>query len=256
MSTPTTIDLPFPDTENLRLRLAVGACRLIIRPGAGERWVTGTYDDPSNAVPLRITQEGGNVTISQEVNWPQTWGTFKEPPTFDLVLGAGRAYSLALEGGASETDVDLGGLPITRLTIKYGAGKQVIDFSAPNPQKMSDLTVAMGAAGLDISNLANARFAYMSVEGGAAGCNLDFGGDLTQDAMVRITAAVSGIELRVPKSTAVKASAETILGGFDVGDGFMKKEGAFWNEAALQGGSPLLTITASVTMGGIDLRLT
>ena len=46
------------------------------------------------------------------------------------------------------------------------------------------------------------------------------------------------------------------MGGFEVGDGLMKKEGAFWNEAALKGGVPLLSINASVTMGGVELHLT
>ena len=39
-------------------------------------------------------------------------------------------------------------------------------------------------------------------------------------------------------------------------DGFMKKEGAFWNEAALRGDTPTLTISASVVMGSIRVVTT
>ena len=134
MSTPTTIDIPFPEAETLHLRIAVGACRLNIRPGAGERWVTGTYEDPSNAVPLRIVQEGGAVTISQELNWPQNLGGFKQPPTFDLTLGAGQSYSLTLEGGASETAIDLGRCPLPGLRSSMELASRISIFRLPTPR--------------------------------------------------------------------------------------------------------------------------
>jgi hypothetical protein len=256
MTTATPIDIPFSEGTDLHLRLTVGACRLHIRPGDGPQWVAGTYDDPSNAVPLRIEQSGATVRISQTFDWPNSWGTFRQPPTFDLFLGKGRPYMLTIEGGASEAELELGGLPLRRLTVKYGAGRQEIEFSAPNPEPMDQLTVACGAASLEMEGLANANFAEMSLEGGAAGYELDFGGLLRRDAMVKINAAVSSVELKVPASTAVKMSGEAIMGGIDTGDGFMKREGAWWNEAALAGKTPCLTINARMTMGGVRLEQT
>jgi hypothetical protein len=34
----------------------------------------------------------------------------------------------------------------------------------------------------------------------------------------------------------------------------MKKDGAFWNEAALSGKTPTITMTAQVVMGSIELE--
>jgi hypothetical protein len=62
------------------------------------------------------------------------------------------------------------------------------------------------------------------------------------------------VALTVPASTAVKMSGEAIMGGIDTGDGFMKREGAWWNEAALAGKTPCLTINARMTMGGVRLE--
>jgi hypothetical protein len=256
MTTATPIDIPFSEAADLHLRLTVGACRLRIRPGDGPQWVAGTYDDPSNAVPLRIDLTGNTARISQSFDWPNSWGTFRQPPTFDLFLGQGRPYMLTIEGGASEAELELGGLPLRRLTVKYGAGRQEIEFSAPNPEAMDQLTVACGAASLEMDGLANANFAEMSLEGGAAGYELDFGGVLRRDAQVRINAAVSAVEMKVPASTAVKMSGEAIMGGIDTGDGFMKREGAWWNEAAVAGKTPCLTIHARMTMGGVRLEQT
>lgn len=256
MTTPTPIDIPFLAADELELRLTVGACRLCIRPGDGPQWVAGAYDDPSNAVPLRIDLTGNTARISQSFDWPSTWGSLRQPPTFDLFLGKGQPYTLTIEGGASEAELELGGLPLRQLTVRYGAGKQEIEFSAPNPEPMDLLSVACGAASLEMEGLANANFAEMTLEGGAAGYELDFGGLLRRDALVKINAAVSSVEISVPATTAVKMSGEAIMGGIDTGDGFMKREGAWWNEAALSGRTPCLTINARMTMGSVRLEQT
>lgn len=257
MTNSTPIDIPFPQAGELHLRLTVGACRLRIRPGDGPQWVAGAYADPSNAVPLRIEQSSsGEARISQTFDWPSSWGTLRQPPTFDLILGKGRPYSLTIEGGASEAELELGGLPLRRLTVKYGAGKQEIEFSAPNPEPMDQLTVACGAASLELEGLANANLAELTLEGGAASYELDFGGVLRRDAAVKINAAVSSVLLTVPASTAVKMSGEALMGSIDTGDGFMKKEGAWWNEAALAGQTPCITVNARMTMGSVRLEQT
>ena len=96
----------------------------------------------------------------------------------------------------------------------------------------------------------------MTVEGGAAAYVFDFGGRLGRDATCKITAGMSAVEIHLPAGTAAKVVMETVLGSVDLSDGFMKKEGAFWNEAALRGGTPVLTVTASVVMGSIRLVTT
>ena len=255
MSNVTTIDIPYPESQAPHLRFAVGACRLLVKPGASQSWVAGTYDDPSNAIPLRIVQDGdpGSTRITQAVSWPDVWARPPYPPTFDLALGKGRPYALSLDMGAGEATVDLGGLPLTSLSVNFGAGKQTIDFSAPNPQPMERLRVAAGAASLDLMRLANANVAEVRVEGGAAAYVFDFGGQLRRDVAFKVTAGMSSLEIRIPAGTAAKVTPETVLGSVDMADGFMKKEGAFWNEAALRGATPLLTISASVVMGSIRL---
>jgi hypothetical protein len=155
--------------------------------------------------------------------------------------------------GANEGVIELGNVPVTWLALKHGAGKQTVAFSVPNPQPMSLFSVAAGAADLALTNLANANFAEMSLEGGAAAYSLDFGGTLQRNAQVKIVTGMAGVEIRVPGTTAAKIATTTVLGGVSVGDGFMKREGAFWTEAALSGKTPTLAVSANVTMGGIRL---
>jgi hypothetical protein len=216
----------------------------------------GTYRHPSGVLPSRIVQEGGTVRITQERNVTDLGGLFSGTPRYELALGKARPFMLTLEVGASESSFDLGCLPIRTLVLRQGAGKVDFDFSAPNPQVMSLLDLNAGAVGLEMKNLANANFAEMRVDGGAAACKFDFGGTLQRDAQVKIKTGMSTVELCVPSSTAAKITSQSVLGSLDIGDGFMKKEGAFWTEAALAGKTPVLTIRANISLGSLLIRTT
>lgn len=250
----TEISVPYPDTGERRLVISVGACRLKIRPSGDAALVTGTYRDPSRALPCRVVSEGGTVRITQDRNVAEFFGLLGGVPAFDLVLGGAGPYELTLESGAAEVDADFGGLPISRLMVKHGAGKTTINFSAPNPQIMSLLELSSGATAMDVRSLANANFTEMRVEGGAASYEFDFAGTLQRDAHVRISTGMAAVTIIVPSSTSAKISSESQLGSTDIGDGFTKKEGAFWTRAAMEGSGPVLTIRAGVALGSLRLR--
>ena len=251
----TPITVAYPTSDDLHLRVALGACRFRARPGEGELWISGTYHDPTDSRPLRIIEEEAGATITEaEPSFERIPAVFGGATRYELEFGKVKPFALTIETGASDFDLDLGGVPLSRLVVKQGAGKFELDFSQPNPVPMGLLDVSTGAAGIELENLANANFSEMRLSGGAAGYDLDFGGTLSRDAEVSIETGLSGVEVSVPVSIATKVVAETTLGSVDVGDGFTKKEGAFSNEAALSGDGPVLRIRAGVRLGSLQLR--
>lgn len=250
------ISIVYPEAADLHLRIRVGACRLKIVPGDSGAWVTGAYDYPKGALPLKINRSGGRVTITQDYDVAGLGGLLRYTPRFELALGKAKPYALALEAGASDIAIDLGGIPLKELVIKQGAGRAEFDFSAPNPQGMISLLVNSGAVDLQMKNLANANFAEMTFDGGAASYKFDFGGTLQRDARAKISTSVAPVEIRVPSATAARLIENTVLASLDLGDGFTKKGGAFLTEAALTGKTPMLTIHANVSLGTLSLRST
>jgi len=251
------INFAYPTSDDLHLRISLGACRFKAEPGEGEAWVTGTCLDPTGKRAPRILEEGGTVRITEsEPSWERIPAVFGGVPRYELAIGKERPFALTVETGASEFEMDLGGVPISSLLVRQGAGRFELGFSAPNPQLMKLLEVSSGAAGIELESLANANFSEMRLSGGAAGYELDFGGTLSRDAEAKIEAGLSGVEIEIPASTAAKIVAETTLGSVDVGDGFTKREGAFWTEAGAAGDKPLLTIRAGVRLGALQLRAT
>jgi hypothetical protein len=251
---PTPINIAYPAIDDPNIRIAVGACRLNITPGDGEAWVTGMYSDPSGALPLEIIQEGGGVKITQRQNFADMVRLFERAPRLDLVLGKGRPYSLTLETGASENFLELGGLSLRRMTIRQGAGKVEVSFSAPNPIEMGSFEISSGASSIEIKNLLNAGFTDFRAEGGAAAYKFHFGGELRRNANARITNGMSSVEIIIPPPTPARIDAEAVMGSLDVGDGFATREGAYWTMAAPAAGGALLSIRASVTLGSLRLR--
>src|ERR687893_1093511 len=232
----TPIDVAYHAAEDLHLRIALGACRFKVRPGEGDAWVAGTYHDPTDRRPARILEEGQSVTITEtEPSFERIPSVFGGVPRYDLEFGKERPFALAIETGASDFELDLGGVPLSRLMVRQGAGKLELDFSVPNPHPMELLEVSSGAAGIELVNLANANLSEMRLSGGAASYELDFGGHLLRDAKVSIETGLSGVEVTVPSSTAARIVAETTLGSVEVGNGFTKREGAFLTDGTLRG---------------------
>ncbi len=250
----TPIAIAYPPGQSLALRLSVGPARLRISPGDEHLWVSGTYDDPSGRVPLHLETKESVARIAQS---HRLYGVLSQTPRFDLRLGTARPFALTIEAGAiDETVCDLGGVPLSEVEVKYGAGEIRIDFSVPNPRPMSRLHLTAGAAETVMLNLANTNTDEIVIEGGAASFVLDFGGTLLRDLRARITTGMASVEIRVPSATAARITPRTTLGSLDPGSGFVTRDGGFWTMAAVAGDSPALTIEASVALGSLKLRAT
>src|SRR5215211_6131398 len=253
----TPIHVAYPEAQDLHLRIALGACRFTAKPGQGENWVAGTYHDPTDRRPFRILEEETGVTITEaEPSIERIPTPFGGVPRYELEFGKERSFALTIETGASEFELNLGGIPLSRLVVRQGAGKFEVGFLEPNPEPMELIDISTGAAGIDLKNLLNANFSEMRLSGGAAGYQLDFGGTLSRDARVNIETGLSGVNVTIPASTSARVIAETTLGSVDVGDGFTKREGAFVTEGALGGVAPTLAIRAGVRLGSLRLRAT
>ena len=253
----TPIHVAYPAADNPHLRVALGACRFRAWPGEGEEWVAGTYHDPTDERPIRVLEEETGATITEaEPSFERIQAVFGGVPRYEFRFGKERPFALTIETGASDFELDLRGVLLSRLVVRQGAGKFEVDFPAPNPEPMTLLDVSTGAAGIGLENLANANFSELRLSGGAASYDLDFGGALLRDAGVSIETGLSAVVVSVPGSTAARVVAETTLGSVDVGDGFTKGGGAFSTEATLSGDGPVLRIRAGVRLGSLRLRTT
>lgn len=251
-ATLTRIDVAYPDAAEPVLLVRLGPCRVRFTPFDGPGWIAGTYEDPTGALPIEV-RAGAVTTIAQTFDLPAR--TSFELPLLDLAIGQMRPFALEINAGASETAFDLGGLPLSRLVIKAGAGKFDVDFSQANPTPMSFMDIGAGAGAFSAKRLVNANFAAMRLGGGVAACALDFGGELGHDASARIDAGFGSIEITVPAATpavvrpkAFAASKRSV--------GFTERGDAYYTLPAVEGKRPLLSIEVSMAFGSLAVTTT
>jgi hypothetical protein len=108
----TPIQLAYPAADEPHLRIAVGACRLTAGPGRGEAWVAGTYRDPTDKRALKIVEEEAGATITEaQPSFEQIPAVLGGVTSYELEIGKERSFALTIETGASDFDLDLGGVP-------------------------------------------------------------------------------------------------------------------------------------------------
>ncbi|MGL4650135.1 MAG: hypothetical protein ACRC1H_12045, partial [Caldilineaceae bacterium] len=239
---PIDLSCDFPGDETLRLHLRVGACRLVLQPlpaaAPAEAWLRGVYRDPAGALPLKVTCDGGELVVTQEPQPAALPGLINNVPTLELGLGAGRPYALLIETGASESNWELGGLPLTSINCRLGAGKADVRFSTPLPAPVHSLRVDVGAAELRMAGLGRLDCADMLVSTGAASVHLDFDVRPSLPTNLTLEGGLSGAAVTTPAGTPVRLKGEMLLGDIKVDPAFVRNEEAWWSPTALAGERP------------------
>lgn len=252
----TPISVPFPGDPSARprLRLTLAPIRLRITAADQDEWLTGSFTDPTGQMPLTVQTDGANVRITSSKN-VTAFRKFKAP-VLELKVSTRRPFAVSMDLGASDqTQVDLGGIPITEADIKIGAGQAKFDFSTPNPHEMDAFTFKAGAADLSLTGLGNSGARKIDIDGGAASVILDFGGRLLRDLDAGIRTGMASAEVIVPKTTAARIRTKTALSGVSVGDGFTVKDGAYSTLAYLGGHQPVLTIDVQSALGSVAIKM-
>lgn len=252
--TPISIAFPSDASTPHRLRMTLAPIRLRISAADQEEWLTGSFTDPTGQMPLTVQTDGASVRITSNKN--VTAFRKLKAPVLELKVSTRRPFALSLDLGASDqTQVDLGGIPVTEADIKIGAGQAKFDISTPNPREMELFSLKAGAAELTLLGLGNSNARKIEIDGGAASVSIDFGGRLQRNLDAGIRTGMASTEVVVPKTTAARIRTKTALSGVNVGDGFTVKDGAYSTLAFLGGQQPVLTIDMQSALGSVALKI-
>ena len=213
------ISIPAPAAGETRLKISFGAGDLTLSPGAANL-VDGTATYNFEDLKPEIITQGNSVEIKQH-----DLLTLVEPRNivnaWDLQLGSS-PIDLSINAGAYKGEMELGGLPLTNLTVKDGAASVELAFSEPNPSQMTVLRYETGASQVRMKGLANANFSTMIFGSGAGDYTLDFSGSLQRDATITITTGLSNITLAIPKGVSATVNAETGISNINAGPSWTK----------------------------------
>jgi len=239
-----TITVDVPQSDETRLSLKFGAGTLTLSPGA-QNLVDGTAVYNIEELKPHILQNGNNIEIKQ--------GEFNGLPPFDEIVNdwdlqlGDIPIDLAIQGGAYEGHLELGGLALTSLTVRDGASNVDLSFAEPNQTEMSMLRYETGASKVELTGLANANFSTLTFSGGAGNYRLDFGGELQRDAVVTIEAGLGDMSLVISEDVDAVVTVEGTAVNINHSSGW-SQDGRKYSQA---GSGHTLTILVKIAAGNL-----
>jgi hypothetical protein len=232
------------------VQLTMGAGTLTLDPGA-EGLVQGQVQYNVADWKPAVTHTGNSVAITQgqpnNVNFPMSGDTIVND--WSLKLGAA-PMTLTVDAGAYQGTLNLGGVPLTSLTIQDGASKAKVVFATANPQTMSTLTYDTGASTVDLEQLGNANAQTIDFKGGAGSYTLDFSGKLQRDLAVAVTTGVSSVRLVVPAGVSAKVNVSGGLNNVST-SGNWTHTGDSYSQS---GSGPTVTINVDMGIGSLQIE--
>lgn len=240
------VNEPYSDAKPTELSIHMGGGELTVQSGASQL-VEGTIEYNIEKWKPEITRVSREVTIKQTVTNTIPFGD-DVVNTWDLRLGK-EPIDLTIEAGAYEGDVDLTGVPITRLKITDGAGESNLLFSAPNPVRMDSLTYETGASNITLEGLGYSDADVVNFKGGAGNFVLDFSGPLTREMKAFVDGGLGNITIKIPKGMNSRILLSTSLNTISTKGTWTVDN----NEYRTNGEGPLLRIEVSVGVGNLNL---
>ncbi len=206
-----TKTIPANGAQRVNLDLDFGVGDLTITPGAiadiavinldrdVSRW-RETFDYETRGGISYVTLESRVRRKSHNID--------SDDNHWEMTLSNRYPIEAKLEIGVCDADMELGGLPLTELSLQMGAASGTVSFSEPNPQRMRELRIEAGASSLKLIDLGNARFDFMKFSGGAGSFDLDFRGQYQGECEVVVDVGVSSADIILPEGVAVRIETE------------------------------------------------
>lgn len=242
------INLPIPnDRDESELEISMGAGELNLS-GGSDMWISGeiNYNIPLWEPEIYTKTEG--VRISQKAQDQFGFPDNKIVNDWNIQLGE-HPTDLEINAGAYRGNLDLSGIPLTRVSISDGASQGNIKFDQLNPVEMSSLHYKTGASQVDIIGLGNANVESIYFDAGPGSYTLDFSGDLQRDINIEINYGLGDMKIIIPEGVPTIISVDGGLNNVEL-RGTWNVSG---NEYTLEGSGPQLTFDVNLGLGNLQL---
>ncbi|MFQ5628194.1 MAG: LiaF domain-containing protein, partial [bacterium] len=129
----------------------------------------------------------------------------------ELLLPANVKLDFRSKIKAGEIEMEVGGLSLRRFYLKTWAGEVLVDFDEPNRIVMNSLDINIKVGETQLRNLGNARFRSADIDNGIGALDIDFSGNLPDDATAKIDLDIGETDIFIPDDLGVKLSVRKFL---------------------------------------------
>ncbi|MCB2230824.1 hypothetical protein KQH82_08935 [bacterium] len=247
------------DARSLYIECEFGAGELLIRPASIDEAaiLNVTYEPDKVAYDVSYHVRDGVGELYLESDLRKRGNVDNIENSWELTLTDKLPTELHFEIGACDAEIDLGGVPLTELKMDIGAASGLVEFSKPNPERLREISIDVGASSIEFNKLGNANFEYLSVDCGAASLDVDFRGELHGESVADFDIGMGSADIVVPEGYAVRIETDDSgwFSSVDFDDLDVRKvSSGIWETAGFEDARDRLTIRLDVGMGSVDIR--
>jgi hypothetical protein len=236
------------ETE-LHVSIEYGAGTLTLGPAAaGTLYRADLHYDRTVFTP-RVEYENGRLRIGTNGGTVNVRGSSIRGSEIDIQLTRELPVDLALQFGAADATLDIGGMRVRSLDLQTGASRTRLDVSAPNPERVRKASFQAGAARFEATGLGNLNAEQLEVKGGVGDIMLDFTGEWLADMRARIEIGLGSLTLRVPRGLGVQIDRRGALTSFD-GQELVRRGNVYYSEG-FDAAPRKLVISLDAALGSI-----
>ena len=239
--------------DRLDVSVSYGAGVLELRRGdEGSLYRALFRFDEESGRPVTAYRNGRLEVEMSHHEYRRNFRNRSDAPTLDLQLGPDVPADIELDFGAGRADLDLTGIPVSRLELNTGASETVLRIRELNPEPMEEAVIAVGAADLRVSGLGNFNTADVEVNAGLGSVVLELDGAWAQSAGMSVEMGLGALEIRVPESLGVRIRRESrFLSSFDAER--LVRTGNVYQSLNWEAADRRVEIDISAALGSIDI---
>jgi len=231
-------------------------------------WSTGSFSIRPGPAGEPIRLEGSYDTASFELE--ESWEPYGEtgwiyrvrfePRGLHLIFDSSdmrnrlrlvipRDAPIELTGkiGTGESDVELGGLWLTRFEMEFGIGEHEISFADPLLVPLPKFALDSSIGAIRVLDLGNASPAVAYIGHDIGETYVDLGGAWQRDAEITARCGIGECRIHVPEGVGVKVDQAGVM----IGDANL---GGLRNRPEPEPGAPTLTLSLSGRLGELSVR--
>jgi hypothetical protein len=241
------------DTGAVAVHLEYDAGKLDLKSAAGPLlYQVALKYDAEHAEPVtHFDSTARSLTLGVRSRGVTFGAGDKDAGALHAELSAKVPMDLTLDVGATEAEIQLGGLRISDFTLHGGASDITVDFASRNSERLRLMVIEVGAADAKVRHLANSGVERLQASVGVGHVDLDLSGALQHDVDLTANVGMGAMELHVAPDVGVRVNASTFLASFEKAG--LEKRGDSWYTQNYDAAARKVNVTLRAVLGGFTL---
>ncbi len=239
-----------------RVYVDFSMAEFIIEPGpAGQPIrVEVDYDTATYELIEEYQAEGElgwtyRVSFRPRVSWLRRLlaGSLEDNNRVRLILPRGTPMSLIGDLGVGESDLELGGLWLTDVSVDISVGEHKIRFSEPLTQPLERLRVSSSIGEVKVTRIGNASPSQATLSHSLGEVYFDLRGEWRNDSDVEVTCGVGECGVRLPGDG---VNVDLVRASITIGDQRAPRQGSLAQNIE---GAPTIHVDVTGTLGELKV---